>query len=207
MRFSVIIPSFLGAYENAASNRDTKIIRAIESVLNQTFEDFEIWVVADGCEKTFNIIEDKYINDERINCLLIRKQPIWSGAPRNYGINKASGDYIVYLDIDDVFGPNHLAIIDSELTRLNNPTWVWFNDMLKKKKVEGFYERQILINQRFQCGTSNICHRQDALVRWGGSGYGLDDWGAIQQLQRYGNHAKIKTPEYIVCHLQQGLDA
>lgn len=205
MRFSVIIPSFLGQYEHAASNREMKLQRAIDSVLAQSFQNFEIMVVADGCEKTFNIIEEKYFEVENIDCLLIRKQPLWSGSPRNYGINKAKGEYIIYLDADDVWGADHLNIINSELTANNNPDWVWFNDLLKKKDGSQ-YERQILINQRFQNGTSNICHKRSLVLQWRGTGYGLDDWSVVQQLQRYPKNVKIKTPQYIVCHLQQGLD-
>jgi len=202
MKFTVVIQSYLGAYENAAKDRDKKILRAIDSVLAQTYKDFEIMVVADGCEKTFNIIEDNYSFQENVDCLLIKKQPMWSGVARNYGIGKAVGEYIVYLDIDDYFGENHLQIIADQL---GNYDWVWFNDQLKKKDGTS-YERNCLINQRFQNGTSNICHKKSLPLIWKGSGYGLDDWGIVQQLHRFTNFTRIKTPEYIVCHLVQGLD-
>lgn len=202
MRFSIIIPSYLGSYQHAASNRDEKLIRAVDSCLNQTFTNFEIIVVADGCEKTFNIIEEKYIDKENVDCLLIRKQQLWSGIPRNYGINKAKGEYIVYLDADDYLGENHLKIIHESL---ESNDWVWFNDYLKKRDGT-HYERNILINDRFQNGTSNICHKRNLVVNWNGKGYGFDDWGVVQQLHRYSKNKKIKTPEYFVCHTQQGLD-
>ena len=202
MRFSIVIPSYLGAYQHAAKDRDVKLLRAIDSCLAQTFTDFEVMVVADGCEKTFNIVEDKYSENENVDCLLIRKQPLWSGAPRNYGINKAKGDYIVYLDADDKLGVNHLQIINDNLNELD---WVYFNDLLMKRDGT-HYERNILINERFQNGTSNICHKRNLGLNWNGKGYGFDDWGLVQQLHRYPKSAKIRTPEYFVCHTQQGLD-
>ena len=202
MRFSIIIPSYLGAYQHAAKDRETKLVRAIDSCLSQTFTDFEVMVVADGCEKTFNIVEDKYSEDDRVDCLLIRKQPLWSGAPRNYGINKAKGDYIVYLDADDKLGVNHLQIINDNMNDLD---WAYFNDLLMKRDGS-HYERNILINERFQNGTSNICHKRNLIVNWNGKGYGFDDWGLVQQLHRYSKNKKITTPEYFVCHLQSGLD-
>ena len=202
MRFTIVIPSYLGAYQHAASNREIKLIRAIDSCLNQTFKDFEVMVVADGCSKTFDIVEQKYLDNETVDCLLINKQPLWSGAPRNYGINKANGDYIVYLDSDDFFGINHLQIINDNI---GNNDWVWFNDLLKKRDGS-HYERNILIKERFQNGTSNICHKKNLSIKWNGNGYGNDDWSIVQQLHHYTNNAKIKTPEYFVCHTQQGLD-
>ena len=48
MKFTVVIPSYLGAYRTAANDRDMKIQRAVDSVLSQTFQDFEIIVIADG---------------------------------------------------------------------------------------------------------------------------------------------------------------
>lgn len=102
MKFSVIIPSFLGEYRTAAKDRDRKIVRAINSVLTQSFEDFEVVVIADGCEKTIEIM--KQISDPRIANYSIPKSKLWSGEPRNKGIEEAKGEYIVYLDIDDWFG-------------------------------------------------------------------------------------------------------
>lgn len=202
MKFSIIIPSYLGAYQHAASNREAKLIRAIDSCTNQNFRDYEIMVVADGCEKTFDIVSEKYEHIESVDCLLIRKQPLWSGSPRNYGINKSKGDYIIYLDADDYLGENHLQIVSDHLGDLD---WCWWNDLLKKRDGT-HYERNILITDRFQNGTSNICHKRSLDVKWSGSGYGLDDWSLVQQLHRFTNNVKIKTPEYFVCHTQQGLD-
>lgn len=204
MKFSVIIPSFLGEYQHAASNREMKLVRAVDSVLAQNFTDYEIIVVADGCEKSYNMICDKYPDNDTVDCLLIPKQPIWSGKPRNEGIKKAKGEYIIYLDADDMWGESHLNIINAELDQYNNPDWVWFNDLLMEKDGRK-WERQILINQRFQNGTSNICHKRVCAVEWKGTGYGFDDWNIVTQLQRY-KSAKIKTPQYYVCHLPNKLD-
>ena len=44
---SVIMPSYLGAYKNAAKDRDRKIVRAINSVVRQTYKDWELIIIAD----------------------------------------------------------------------------------------------------------------------------------------------------------------
>lgn len=68
MKFSVVIPSFLGSYSGAASRRDEKLVRAVQSVLDQTFQDFEIQVVADGCQQTVELM--KQFTDERVHVTL-----------------------------------------------------------------------------------------------------------------------------------------
>lgn len=202
MRFSVVIQSYLGPYKGAASNREEKIIRAVNSVLSQSFTDFEVIIVADGCEKTYDIIYHNYLSHENVECFLIKKQNQWSGHARNYGIEKSKGDYIVYLDIDDYLGEDHLKLIDAQI---NDNDWVFFNDiiLLNDGKKE---ERQCMIKQRFQNGTSNICHKRSLIIKWNGTGYGLDDWSIISALNRYSKHVKIETPEYYVCHLPERLD-
>ena len=57
MKFSIIMPSYLGEYKRAAKDRDTKIVRAIESVLKQSHEDWELIIISDGCEKTVEIVK------------------------------------------------------------------------------------------------------------------------------------------------------
>ncbi len=196
-KFSIIMQSFLGQYKDAASNREEKIVRAIDSVIAQSFKDWELIVVADGCEKTFSIIENKYPDAKQIDCFLIAKQVIWSGSARNFGISQAKGEFIIYLDIDDYFGVDHLRIINEQI---QDKDWVWFNDLVKTNGKE--VERTAMINQKFQHGTSNICHTRSLNARWTSVGYGYDDWGLVQHLLRLSNnYAKINTPQYVVCHV------
>lgn len=196
-RFSVIIPSFLGPYKGAATDRERKLIRAIESVLHQTYTDYEIIVIADGCEATFNLISEMYAEDHRVNCYLIRKQPQWSGAARNFAIGKAAGQIITYLDADDKWGKSHLRIINDNFGTYD---WVWFNDMVMDASGKA-NERKCIINQKYHNGTSNFAHKRTCKITWG-SGYGYDDYQAIQSLlNHYPNHSRIPTPEYHVCHV------
>lgn len=192
----------MGPYKGAASNREDKILRAINSVLKQSFEDYEIVIVADGCQRTFDIVCQNYVSHENVECYMIPKQHEWSGHARNFGIEKAKGDYIVYLDIDDYLGENHLQKISDQI---GNHDWVYFNDIVIRK--DGLKEeREVMIKQKFQNGTSNICHKRSLAVKWNGNGYGLDDYSITQALIRYPKNAKIETPEYIVAHIPGMLD-
>ena len=194
MRFSVVIPSFLGEYRKAAENRDKKIIRAVNSVLEQSFTDFEIIVIADGCQKTVDIMSE--YDDPGIRTFLIPKGKMWSGDPRNKGIDEAKGEYIAYLDIDDMFGVNHLQGLND---KLNGYDWVWFEDIRYMPKNNEWYQNPCNIAKIGLCGTSNICHKR-LDVRWDHDGY-AHDFYFIAQLREFKNYTKVDAGEYYVMHL------
>ena len=195
MKFSVIIASYLGEYRNAATNRDRKIIRAVNSVLSQSLQDFEVIVIADGCDKTVEVM--RQIVDERVTTYLIPKSKLFSGEPRNTGIEQAKGDYILYLDIDDLYGENHLKNISEGL---DGYEWVWFNDIRYSPKTDEWYENPCDINQISRHGTSNICHKRELPVRWDYVGY-AHDYYFILQLRKIRNFTKIQGGEYYVAHI------
>lgn len=195
MKFSVIIPSFLGPYRTAAIDRNRKIIRAVNSVISQSFHDFEIIVIADGCEKTVEIM--KQITDLRVSTHLIQRIKLWAGAPRNAGLEQAKGEYIVYLDIDDLYGKEHLKNIDAGLKDYD---WVWFDDVRYNPKSDEWYENPGDMMRAGSCGTSNICHKRLLPYRWDHDGY-AHDYYFIKHLRQNTNCAKITGGEYYVCHL------
>lgn len=103
---SVIIPTY---------NRAHLIRKSLESVLNQTFDDFEIIVFDDGStDDTEKVV--KQFTDERIRCLR-HEQNRGAAAARNTGIRAARGDYIAFLDSDDEWLPHKLA---KQLTALQS---------------------------------------------------------------------------------------
>ncbi len=95
--FSVIIPVY---------NRAHVLARALRSVLDQSFQDFEIVVVDDGSsDDPAQVIA--HFADPRIR--YIRQRNRGGGAARNAGIDAAEGRFIAPLDSDDEFLPGHLA--------------------------------------------------------------------------------------------------
>ena len=193
MKISVITPSFLGNYPGAASRRDEKIVRAVDSVIAQTFHDWELWVVADGCDQTMEIMQ-RY-NDPRVHSIKISKSKIWSGTPRNTGIDNATGEYIVYLDIDDCYGENHLQIIADNL---QDKDWVFYNDYIYKGE---WIERNCDVRKLGQNGTSNVCHRKSLGARWSHTGYAHDHHFTQGLIMKSLKYVKITTPEYFVLHM------
>lgn len=95
-KVSVIIPSY---------NRAKLVGRAIDSVLKQTFSDYEIIVVDDGSQDNTKDVLSAY--DRKIKYIYQSNRGI-SGA-RNRGIKEAAGEYIAFLDSDDLWIPEKLA--------------------------------------------------------------------------------------------------
>lgn len=97
--FSVVIPVY---------NKGPHIHRSISSVLNQTYQNFELILVNDA--STDNSLEEiQKFTDDRIR-LYQRTEPGPGGyAARNLGIEKAKGQWVAFLDADDEWYPNHLG--------------------------------------------------------------------------------------------------
>ena len=55
---SIIMPSYLGAYRKSAKDREVKLRRAVKSVIHQEYDDWELIIVADVCERTVEIIKE-----------------------------------------------------------------------------------------------------------------------------------------------------
>ncbi|MFD2720963.1 glycosyltransferase family 2 protein [Hymenobacter monticola] len=101
--FSIIIPTY---------NRAALIGRTIDSVLAQSFTNFEILVVDDGSRDNTAEVMARY-TDSRFHYL--PKINGERGAARNYGLAHATGDFCLFLDSDDFFYPNHLATIHAAI--------------------------------------------------------------------------------------------
>jgi glycosyltransferase involved in cell wall biosynthesis len=96
--FSVIIPTF---------NRSAFVTKAIDSVLAQTFIDFELIVVDDGSTDETECLLNKY-SDKRITVFKQDNKGVSSA--RNRGIEVARGEWVAFLDSDDWWDQNKLQI-------------------------------------------------------------------------------------------------
>ncbi|HET7335091.1 MAG TPA: glycosyltransferase family 2 protein [Rhizomicrobium sp.] len=106
--FSVVIPVY---------NRAKDLGRALLSVLSQTCQDFEIVVVDDGSQDNPKAVVD-VLNEPRIH--FVRQRNRGGGVARNTGIDVARGQFIAFLDSDDVFLPHHLANMKALLEGTQN---------------------------------------------------------------------------------------
>ena len=91
-------------------NRERLVSRAIESILNQTYRDFEFLIVDNGSTDKSGKIADTYAKqDARIRVIHRERGNI--GAGRNTGLNAARGAYITFLDDDDWVEPDFLEFL------------------------------------------------------------------------------------------------
>lgn len=103
---SVVIPAF-----NAAAY----IGEALDSVLGQTFKDFEIIVINDGSTDSETL--ERVLEPYRACVTYLRQGNRGPGAARNAGIRQARGQYIAFLDADDLWSPQYL---DEQLRAFGN---------------------------------------------------------------------------------------
>lgn len=197
MRFSVVMASRLASYPSAGKEREKKLLRAVNSVLSQTFDDWELLIVADGCPKTIELVSE-FIDDERVNLWEVEHKKLWSGVPRNTGIGQAKGEWIIYLDNDDLYGEHHLEIVNKGLRDYD---WVWFDDIRYRERLGYWYVNPCNIHQIGKHGTSNIAHKRSLDVLWDVEGKYAHDYHFVRKLLVFKNGGKIEAPEYYVCHI------
>ena len=103
-RVSVVIPT---------RNRIDKLRRALASVDQQTFRDFDVWVVDDGStDRTTQYLRQDRLHEDypdipSIN-VLVNDQPLGAAAARNQALDRACGELIAFLDDDDAWLPDYL---------------------------------------------------------------------------------------------------
>lgn len=97
-KISIIMPAY---------NAEVTIERAINSVMKQTFKDFELLIVNDGStDQTLEIIESITLDNDRVKVINIRNSGV--SVARNTGLKLASSKYITFLDSDDYYVQNAL---------------------------------------------------------------------------------------------------
>lgn len=124
---SIIIPTY---------NRADLITRTLDSVVNQTFIDFEVLIIDDGStDSTESVIEA--ITDPRFS--YYKKINEERGKARNYGIERAKGQYITFLDSDDLIYPKHLALAKKEIENNTAVFWLPYEEIDSTGKVIEHY--------------------------------------------------------------------
>jgi glycosyltransferase involved in cell wall biosynthesis len=103
--FSVVIPTF---------NQADLLRTALTSVLNQTFTDFDVWLVNNrSTDHTVEVANS--FGDPRINVIDFSNQGI-IGAGRNAGINASQCAFVAFLDSDDSWRPNKLQVVSTAIS-------------------------------------------------------------------------------------------
>ena len=180
--FSIILPTF---------NREKFIKNAINSVINQSFSDWELIVVDDGStDNTKEIV--KNFRDPRIK--YIYQENSERSAARNRGIKESKANWICFLDSDDVFPKNRLSVLNKEIInrKING---MYFTNIEFRSKSEtklisysspklGKYLRFLFENT---IGTPQVCVHRDVVSKFKfnaklSNGEDLELWTRIQTI-------------------------
>ncbi|MCH7972556.1 MAG: glycosyltransferase family 2 protein [Bacteroidetes bacterium] len=151
---SVVIPSY---------NSSEFIRETIESVLNQTYKNFEIIVVDDeSSDNTVSILKDLSNKNKRINYYQISHNGRPS-VPRNYGVEKSNGKFVAFLDADDIWVENKLKKQISEFEK--HPDYILVYSMSvtfgEANLFSPYYEVLPLLHK--------VCKRKQELLNMGNS--------------------------------------
>lgn len=106
MKYSIIVPVF---------NRPDEVDELLESLLSQEEKDFEVIIVEDGSKVPCKKVCDKYAN--RLDLHYYYKENSGPGQSRNYGAERAKGDYLLILDSDVVLPKGYIRAVSEELNR------------------------------------------------------------------------------------------
>ena len=104
MRYSFIIPVY---------NRPDEVDELLDSLTRQSVKDFEVIVVEDGSAVTCSDVCAKYAN--RLDLHYYNKPNSGPGQSRNYGVERAKGEYVLILDSDVVVPEGYLKAVNDEL--------------------------------------------------------------------------------------------
>src|SRR3989338_11204359 len=126
-------------------NRAHLIHRAVESVLSQTYQNFEFLIIDNGCTDYTQEVLKPYLNDCRVKYLKNPNPTSSCDGPRNFGIELARGVSIAFLDDDDIWYPEKLNTVNQVFVE--------------------YPEREIVCHQEnIRCGKTII--RQSQYVPW-----------------------------------------
>ena len=112
MNYSFIVPVF---------NRPDEVDELLQSMSQQTLKDFEVVVVEDGSQTTCKSVCDKYAGT--LDLHYYYKENSGPGQSRNYGVERATGQYVIIVDSDAVLPPGFMQAVDDELRRQPSDAW------------------------------------------------------------------------------------
>ena len=121
-------------------NRSLFLIEALKSILSQSHSNWELFIIADACTDNTKGVIEPFLVDDRI-CYIETKHNLGGAGARNLGLEMAKGEYISFLDDDDIWDPNKTKIQLDFLKNNPNTKLVycnfnqWFQNGKKREKI------------------------------------------------------------------------
>lgn len=174
---SIVVPIY---------NAEKYLRHCIESILQQTFTNFELLLINDGSTDSSQHICDDYSWDSRVR--VFRKSNRGVSAARNFGIKKSIGKYLTFVDSDDYLEPNALELLYRNISNGDcDLVCASYRRISSKKELYVCsLSPQILTCQNL----ATLCYEINFAIILGGV------WGKLYKKEIISNH-KISFPENI----------
>jgi glycosyltransferase involved in cell wall biosynthesis len=164
-RFTVVIPTY---------NRAEALRHTLRSVVDQSFHDFEVVIVDDGSTDNTKAVVEQFA-DSRIRYFWTNNSG-GPATPRNVGVSEATGEWIAFLDSDDLWSPLKLEVIDRSIGQDSNVDAIGNNEEIRHAdaRVEilhygpatsDFYRTLLIEGNR--CSTSAMTVRKSFIEKHG----------------------------------------
>lgn len=147
MKFSVIIPLY---------NKAPYVVKAIGSVLSQTFPDYELVIVDDGSKDDSAEIAARAI-EGHANCRLLKQENAGVSVARNNGVAASQGEYLCFLDADDWLDSTFLEEMAKFIEEFPQAGIYGSNYTIVNETRHKTRAAQIGVNEGFEKGYINYC--------------------------------------------------
>lgn len=195
-RVSIVIPAY---------NAMSYLPATLASALRQTLEDIEVIVVNDGSSDGIEEWFSRSVKDPRVT--LISKSNGGQSSARNLGIRKARGEYIAFLDADDLWSPDKLQkqvkALDEDPASGLAYSWVAcidesgkLNGRVRKNYAEGWVWPDLILRNIVECGSNALVRRVclDKVGQFDGSINGVEDLDLCLRLAHHYTFRLIPEP-------------
>ena len=158
MKYTFLVPVY---------NKLENIKKCFESLLQQTYTNFEIIIVDDNSNKeTISYLNDISSADKRIKTYFNKKN-LGIGQTRNILLSHASGDYIIFIDSDDYIEHQLLEKINNEIENNNKLEIIRFQNISEPTTIAQKLKESQKNPYRFSCEpTSRVITGEEALMSW-----------------------------------------
>jgi glycosyltransferase involved in cell wall biosynthesis len=183
--FSVVVPLF---------NKQSVVLDTINSVINQNYQNFELIVVNDGStDRSLDIVNQNF--DGRVK--VVDQSNAGVAAARNAGVKHAKGDWVAFLDADDLWASEHLSHLDELIKTVPDVVMVSSSSRKVPPKFQlsqvkntesdyryttSFFKRESQVN--FPVNSSSVAVKRKVLSKLGGflpysSGEDVEMWARV----------------------------
>ena len=161
-KFTIIIPVY---------NADKFIARCLDSIIKQSFKDFNVVIIDDGSKDSSGEIIDAYASQFK-NFRIIHQENQGVSVARNVGIQNSDSEYICFVDADDYIESNFLELFHNEIIKSRPDLIICGVTVISEKKTKRilFYEddidiiRQKLLLDEWPHWVCNKCFRRGAFT-------------------------------------------